>query len=263
MMSLSSLSFEDVLTALELQYEWGIDAVVEDQTRNSFEPAPHQLVEETLPSSVSTPVVQSIKPSVSAVSQKDALLSAPTMTELLRRSEYLEGVNLSRTATHRLKPIHVEDAPFVVVGEVPNADEDRFGTLFAGQAGEFLDKMLASVHLARHRLSMVPSIPWRPPGGQRASERDLAICLPLLQRSIALCRPSYVVTMGATPMQLLLETSERLSQVRGQWREVTLPGIAKPVPLFPMMHPLQLVGGATIRRHIWRDLLTITARLQS
>lgn len=266
--SLSALSSDDLLAALQIHYEWGVDSVVEEEAWQPLAPEIPQLVKPAIEAkneagfsaSPPTPSSPSVRPSLPSTSP-EALLSARDLSELVRLSEHLDGVTLSRTAFHRLTPRYVHDAPFMVVGEVPNADEDRSGTLFAGQAGEILDSVLASVGLHRDQLSMVPAIPWRPPGGQRVSERDVKACLPLLQRSITLGRPVRLVTMGTTPMRMLLNTSERLSRVRGQWREVRLPGLEAPLPVFPMLHPLQLMGPPLLRRHFWRDLLELTASL--
>ncbi|WP_237442143.1 MULTISPECIES: uracil-DNA glycosylase [unclassified Saccharibacter] len=256
MASLSTVSSDELLAALQLQYDWGVDAVVEDEVWQPLAPEPQKLVQ-TPPRAVSSSSVRH----ETAFSQHEALLSARDLPELLRLSEHIEGVTLSRTAMNRLVPRYAPNAAFMVVGEVPDADEDRSGRLFAGKAGELLDAVLASVGLNRDQLSFVPTIPWRPPGGQRVPDRELKACLPLLQRSITLGQPSHIVTMGATPMRLLLKTNDRLSQVRGRWAEATLPGMAQPIPVFPMLHPLQLTGAPLLRRHFWRDLLVLTDSL--
>lgn len=259
---MTSLSSDDLLAALQLQYDWGVDAVVEENVWQPLSPMPAQLFESKAQPAPRTivPSVQSL--SLSSSSRSESILAARDVPELLRLSEHIEGVSLSRTASHRLKPHYVDHAPFMIVGDVPDADEDRSGRLFAGKAGELLECVLASVGLHREQLSIVPSIPWRPPGGQRVAARDVTACLPILQRSIALGSPARLVTMGTTPMQMVLNTSERLSRVRGRWTEVRVPGLEKPLPVFPMLHPLQLMGAPLLRRHVWRDLLELTESLE-
>lgn len=174
-----------------------------------------------------------------------------------------EALFLARTATHRLAPVLVENAPFMLVGEVPDADEDRSGALFAGPAGALLDRMLASIGRERSRLSIAPAVPWRPPGGRGVSAAEMRACRPLLLEAIARARPALLVTMGATSLRMLLGDGAVLARLRGAWTEIPIPGLESPVPLLPMRHPLQLAASPAFRRDAWNDLLVLDDRLRA
>lgn len=190
-----------------------------------------------------------------------ALEKAPDLPTLMRLTEAPDDLFLARTATHRLEPVFVEDAPFMLIGEAPDADEDRSGTLFAGEAGSLLEKMLRSAGLERGQISMALALPWRPPGGRTPSDTEMQACHPLLLRTIALCRPRFLVTMGVTPLKMLLGPDAAVGRLRGKWTEVPVPGLATPVPLLPMRHPLQLRASAAARRNAWQDLLILMEKL--
>ncbi|MXV44888.1 uracil-DNA glycosylase [Saccharibacter sp. 17.LH.SD] len=244
----------EVIAALQLQQEWGIDAIVDDVCWN-----PLASFSQRLEKPLSAPEVPTQHTSPD-VSEKD-LLKAKDLNELIQKSERLKNITLARTAMNRLNPVYVQEAPFVLVGEVPDADEDRSGVLFSGQSGELLEKILASIGLRREELSMVPAIPWRPPGGRKVAARELDVCQPILHRSLTLAMPQRIVTMGITPVQLLLGEAVSFNQARGKWTEIFLPGLSGPVSLLPLFHPLKLVGGETTRRKFWQDLLVLAETL--
>ncbi|EHH68963.1 uracil-DNA glycosylase [Gluconobacter morbifer] len=251
----------ELLAALQLQYEWGVDEVLSETPIDRLAEAPRSLPPRPVPAggpSAGAGPVRTARPA-----EKDvALEQAPDLPTLIRLSEALDDLFLARTATHRLEPLSVADAPFMLVGETPDAAEDRSGTLFAGRAGVLLDAMLSSVGLTRDMLSMAPAIPWRPPGGRSATEQEMRACRPLLLRTIALCRPPVLVTMGATPLKMLLGEQAMLNRMRGRWAEVSIPGCPELLPLLPMRHPLQLSASPAARRNAWQDLLLLMDRVR-
>ncbi len=256
---------QDVLAALRLHQEWGVDGLMEDMPWNVWEESPvasmrertRQPLAQERPKMASRPVVKGHDEVLAEIA------GARDVEALTRASQNLPGISLMRTAKHHLAPVIVEEAPFLLVGEVPNEDEDRHGILFAGAAGQLLEKILASVGLKGGQLSMAPAIPWRPPGGQRVSQRDLEVCLPVLHRAVALARPRRIVTMGATPAWMLLRKSSRLGQLRGRWHEAEIPGIEGTVPLLPLWHPSQLGENAGRRKTLWSDMLLLDETLSS
>ena len=95
-------------------------------------------------------------------------------------------------------------AGLLLIGEPPGSDEDRAGTPFAGREGALLDKMLASIGLDRAGLLLAPLIPWRPPGGRTPNPGELTVCLPFLQRVVALASPRRVLLLGGLAARTLL-----------------------------------------------------------
>lgn len=248
----------ELLAALQLQYEWGVDEALSEETIDRLSEAARVL-----------PVREqsAVRPQASVLpgrsSEASALEQTQDLSALIAATETLDDLFLARTATHRLEPVHVPLAPFMLIGETPDADEDRSGVLFAGRAGGLLDKMLASAGLERTILSMAPAIPWRPPGGRGVTDQEMRSCRPLLLRTIALCRPPFLVTMGVTPLRMLMGEQVMLNRLRGKWTDVTIPGLPNPVPLLPMRHPLQLAASPAARRNAWQDLLVLMEKLEA
>lgn len=263
--SSSSYPVQDVLAALRLHQEWGVDELIEDVPWAIWQEEPARPAigrGGVAPSSSSAERLTAKQETRSLQEAQVALAKAEDPEALLQAGRHIPGVTLARTAKHHLGLHLVKDAPFLLIGDVPNEDEDRHGTLFAGEMGRLLERILVSIGMKREQLSCVPAIPWRPPGGQRVSQRELELCVPILHRAIALAQPSRIVTMGATPAWMLLRQEVRLSQLRGRWHEVMIPSMAAPIPLLPLWHPAQLGDNAGRRRHLWADILLLEETLQ-
>ncbi|MBF0858563.1 uracil-DNA glycosylase [Gluconobacter sp. LMG 31484] len=270
------VSRAELLAALQLQYEWGADEALCELPVDRLSEAPPQLPprmgsaqeasargaqDVSAGQGAGRAAVARTGGASTSVASLRAVEEAPDLPTLMRLTAAPDDLFLARTATHRLEPVFVENAPFMLIGEAPDADEDRSGTLFAGEAGTLLEKMLRSVGMEREEISMAPALPWRPPGGRTPSDAEMQACHPLLLRTIALCRPRYLVTMGVTPLKMLLGPDAAVGRLRGKWTEVPVPGLATPVPLLPMRHPLQLRASAAARRNAWQDLLILMEKL--
>ncbi len=266
----------DLLAALQLQYDWGVEQAFSQINIKKLSEATSQLpprvsaerqdAAQRLPDAFPEGDGARLRPAKAVGASANGLSGraveeAPDLPTLMRLTEAPGDLFLARTATHRLEPVFVEGAPFMLIGEAPDADEDRSGTLFAGEGGALLEKMLRSAGLERGRISMAPALPWRPPGGRTPSDAEMQACLPLLLRTIALCRPGFLVTMGVTPLRMLVGPDAAVGRMRGRWTDVSVPGLATPLPLLPMRHPLQLRASAAARRNAWQDLLILMEKL--
>ncbi len=142
----------------------------------------------------------------------------------------------------------------MLVGDVPGAEEDRAGKPFVGPAGQFLDRMLASIGLDRTSCLMTNVIPWRPPGNRAPSDGEVRICLPFLLRQIALVRPRRLVLLGALPAKLLTGSSAGIRRLRGRWVESAIPGLPDPVTTLCLFHPGHVLQTPGAKRDAWADL---------
>ena len=88
------------------------------------------------------------------------------------------------------------DAPLLVIGEGPGAEEDARGEPFVGQAGQLLDRMLAAAGLADQAF-MTNTVFWKPPGDRLPTPQEQAACAPFLERAFALMQPKAVLLVGA------------------------------------------------------------------
>ena len=130
-----------------------------------------------------------------------------------------ESCQLCRLAKGRTQVVFSDGNPearLMVVGEAPGANEDRTGLPFVGQAGKFLDLLLASVDLSRKDSVYICNVlKCRPPGNRDPMADEIELCSPFLKRQIALVAPEVILAVGTFAAQLLTGTNRPLGKLRG------------------------------------------------
>jgi uracil-DNA glycosylase family 4 len=228
------------------------------------------------PAAVSTPAVPRPAAVAAAAAPPAALLDSPaeaaqsarllaaeadTVAALASAVARFEGCALKRTATNTVFIDGNPEAPVIIIGEGPGAEEDRTGRPFVGRAGQLLDRMLAAIGLDRGSVLITNVVYWRPPGNRTPTAAEIASCLPFVLRLIALVRPKVLVLCGGTAANALLPQSQGITRLRGRWFDLAVPGLDAPLPTLPMYHPAFLLRSPERKREAWRDLLSLKARL--
>ena len=186
--------------------------------------------------------------------------SARSLEELRTAMEAFNGCNLKTSARCLVFAEGNAKPSVMVIGAMPNADDDRDGQPFSGRQGAMLERMLAGIGLARTDLLLTNVVPWRPPGNRPPSQREADICRPFIERQIALAEPNHLLILGNFAARFLLRSNDTIHQLRGEWREIAVSGRA--VPAFATLHPQDLVTAPISKRLVWQDLLTFRAGLQ-
>jgi DNA polymerase len=192
-------------------------------------------------------------------SAREQALSAGTLAELREKLAAFDGCALKNSATNLVFSDGAENAKIMIVGEGPGADEDRIGKPFVGRAGQLLDKMLAAIGLDRTKVYIANVVPWRPPGNRTPTPQELALCLPFIRRQIELVAPDFLVLLGASAAQTLLQEKEGIMRLRGHWREVEFSG--RKIRALPMLHPAYLLRAPLKKAQAWRDLRALKAAI--
>jgi uracil-DNA glycosylase family 4 len=146
-------------------------------------------------------------------------------------------------------------ARLMFVGEGPGSEEDRLGEPFVGAAGKRLDRWIARIGLRREDVYIANIVKCRPPGNRAPTPDEAKVCLPFLLRQIRAIRPEIVCTLGATALNFLLGVEEKISRVRGKWRE------RDGVPVLPTYHPAYILRDAARETEVFGDFDALASRL--
>ncbi len=152
------------------------------------------------------------------------------------------------------------NAPVMIIGEAPGADEDLQGRPFVGRAGQLLDRMLASADLSE-RVFITNTVFWRPPGNRTPIPAEQRACAPFLERAIALVKPRLLLLVGGAAAKAVLGRSEGILALRGCWFEWRSADGTQEIPALPTLHPAFLLRQPAAKQKSWEDLLTLTERL--
>jgi len=147
-------------------------------------------------------------------------------------------------------------ARLMFVGEGPGSEEDRLGEPFVGAAGKRLDRWISRIGLRREDVYIANIVKCRPPGNRPPLPEEAKVCLPYLLRQIRAIRPEIVCTLGATALNFLLGVEEKITRVRGKWRE------RDGVPVLPTYHPAFILRNAARETEVFEDFDALASRLR-
>jgi uracil-DNA glycosylase family 4 len=154
----------------------------------------------------------------------------------------------------------IADAPVMVIGEAPGADEDMQGEPFVGRAGKLLDKMLIAAGLM-DRVFITNTVFWRPSGNRNPTTQEQLVCAPFLERAIALVQPKFLLLAGGASAKAMLQRPEGILALRGRWFDWTSADGALALPALPTLHPAFLLRQPAAKKRAWADLLMLSERL--
>ena len=183
------------------------------------------------------------------ISASEVDLASLEYSELKAVAESCQRCRLAKGRTQVVFSDGNPQARLMVVGEAPGGNEDRTGLPFVGQAGKFLDLLLASVDLSRKDSVYICNVlKCRPPGNRDPMADEIEFCSPFLKRQIALVAPEVILAVGTFAAQLLTGTNRPLGKLRGSVYAY------EGVPLVVTYHPAALLRNTGWIRPTWDDL---------
>jgi DNA polymerase len=164
----------------------------------------------------------------------DTLLAKPVaeipdgnLAALRRKARDCHACPLWKRATQTVFGEGPARAEVMLIGEQPGLQEDREGLPFVGPAGGMLDRALAEAGLDRKTLFLTNTVKhfkYESRGTaklhKRANAAEQAACRMWLAAELARVQPRLVVALGAMAAQTLFGNSFRITQGRGQWRDL-------------------------------------------
>jgi uracil-DNA glycosylase family 4 len=152
------------------------------------------------------------------------------------------------------------NAPVLVIGEAPGAEEDQIGQPFVGRAGKLLDRMFAAAGLT-DRVFITNTVYWRPSGNRTPSPAEQMVCAPFVERAIALVRPKLLLLVGGAAAKSVLQRPEGILSLHGRWFDWRSSDETQSLPALPTLHPAFLLRQPAAKKKAWADLLTLVERL--
>ncbi len=259
--------------ALQWQVDQGIDVIVLDTPIDKIAP-PALPTKEALaiPLNHNLSHKAEVKPLMGAA---DAIIQAQklagacnTLEELSATISAFDGLALKKTATHMVFADGSPDSDIMVIGDAPAAADDIQGIPFMDADGQLLDKILASIGLARKPQNdqrgayLTNMLNWRPPGNRTPTDSEIAITLPFIERHIALVKPKILVLCGGVAGKALMRRNESISKLRGTLRDYQTPSgdILQAVTTY---HPAYLLRTPAQKKAVWADMLMLQDYIES
>jgi len=152
-----------------------------------------------------------------------------SLKSLREAASHCQGCPLYRRATQTVFGEGRANARIMLVGEQPGNSEDLEGAPFVGPAGRVLNEALAEAGIDRddaYVTNAVKHFKWialnRRRMHKKPNAREIAACLPWLEKELEVVKPQILVCLGATAAQALLGPEIRVTRDRGVLRSSRL-----------------------------------------
>lgn len=149
-----------------------------------------------------------------------------------------------------------ENASIMFIGEGPGFHENQQGKPFVGQAGKFLDELLANAGVKREEVFITNVVKCRPPGNRDPQPEELEACGKYLDRQIELINPKIIVTLGRFSMAKFFG-SVKISQIHGKSKKVDDRIIVA------MYHPAAALHQPALKSTLLEDFTKLKVYLQN
>lgn len=177
------------------------------------------------------------------------------LRELAEQVTACTKCDLSRTRTRAVPGEGDPSASIVFIGEGPGFHEDQQGRPFVGQAGKFLDELLASIGLRRQEVYICNVIKCRAPDNRDPLPGEIGACRPWLDRQLEIIQPRMIATLGRYSMNRYFP-GQSIGRVHGQ------PRSQGELTVVPMYHPAAALHQSSLRRTIEQDFQKLPALLE-
>jgi uracil-DNA glycosylase family 4 len=181
----------------------------------------------------------------------DLALTDPRTHRLQVLADTASTCTMCRLADGRTNSVFARGNPaarVAILGEGPGEQEDRDGRPFVGQSGSIIDKLAAEAGLVAAGLYFLNVVKCRPPENRTPKKDEVTACRSFFEEQIALVQPRVIIALGATAAQALLQTKEKITDLRGRWFEY------RGARVMVTYHPAFLFHRPSERDTVRRDL---------
>ena len=177
------------------------------------------------------------------------------LSELYQEIRLCQQCEIARSRTHVVPGEGAEDADIMFIGEGPGWHEDQQGRPFVGPAGQYLDRLLASINLRREQVYIANVIKCRPLGNRDPLPSEITNCRQWLLRQIEIISPGMIITLGRYSMAMFFP-GKSISKIHGAAQK------RDGVVYYPMYHPAAALHQQSLRQTIEADMLKIPRLLE-
>jgi uracil-DNA glycosylase len=172
------------------------------------------------------------------------------LTELYQQIGQCFKCDIAKLRCHVVPGEGKENAEIMFIGEAPGFHEDQQGRPFVGQAGQYLDRLLASINLKREQVYIANVIKCRPPDNRDPLPTEIQNCRHWLDGQIELIKPKMIVTLGRYSMARYFP-GKSISKIHGTARK------SEGIIYFAMYHPAAALHQQSLKTAIEADMLKI------
>ena len=191
---------------------------------------------------------------------QEILNKAEKLSELKIKINSIENCNLKDNSKNLILGDGNVNSSIMLIGEAPGKEEDDSGLAFRGNVGELLKKMLLAIQIKLENTYIAYSINFRTPEDRKPTSQEIKRYSTFLKEHISIINPKILILMGSTAMEAVTGLNNRISNERGNWKEIILKN--KTYPIMITFSPSYLIRFPENKKHSWEDLKKIRQKIK-
>jgi len=181
--------------------------------------------------------------------------------KLKQKINSIENCNLKNNSKNIIIGDGNINSSIMLIGETPGKLEDQSGKSFQGPVGELLKKMLSAINIKKEEVYLTYSINFRPPDDRKPTSQEIKRYSIFLKEHITIINPKIIILMGSTAMEAITGLNNKISNERGNWREIILKNMTYPIMI--TFSPSYLIRFPENKKYSWEDLKKIRKKIQN
>ena len=182
------------------------------------------------------------------------------INELKKLINSIQNCNLKKNSKKLILGDGNINSSIMIVGEAPGAEDEKTGKTFQGESGALLEKMLFAINLKKNNIYSSYAINFRPPEDRKPTNLEIKRYSIFLKEHISIIDPKIIVLFGSTAMNSITSSNEKISNERGNWKEIILKN--KTYPLIITFNPSYLIRFPENKKYSWEDLKKIKEKIK-
>jgi uracil-DNA glycosylase len=178
---------------------------------------------------------------------------------LKKQINSIENCNLKDNSQNLILGDGNINSPIMLIGEAPGVEEDKSGTIFKGEVGELLNKMLLAIDIKRKNIYCSYAINFRPPEDRKPTSQEIKRYSIFLKEHISIINPKIIFLMGSSAMEAVTGINSKISSERGEWKEIILKN--KTYSIMISFNPSYLIRFPENKKYSWEDLKKIKQKI--
>ena len=191
---------------------------------------------------------------------QNTIIKNEKLTELKKDINSIENCNFKKNSKNLILGKGNVNSPIMLVGESPGDDEDRTGEIFTGEVGELLKKMLIAINIKLKDVYLSYTINFKTLDDKKPTTHEIMRYSKFLKEHISIIDPNIIVLMGSTAMEAIIGSNNKITDLRGNWKEIILKN--KTYPIMITYSPSYLIRFPENKKFSWEDLKKIRQKIK-
>ena len=182
------------------------------------------------------------------------------LSDLKEKINSIENCNLKDNSKNLILGDGDVNGAIMLIGEAPGSAEDNSGSSFQGDVGTLLNKMLMAINIKKEKIYSTYAVNFRPPDDRKPTSQEIKRYSIFLKEHISIIDPQIIILLGSTAMEAVMASNNKVSDERGQWKEIILKN--KTYPLIVTFSPSYLIRFPDKKKYSWEDLKKIRQKIK-